>query len=82
VIKQGSNGKKTSYVLYGCITCQLKSLWLRQEIEGETSGRQNEFWDRTRICSGRCEETDAWYLSTGKQLHGRIYVKIIGLSEF
>jgi hypothetical protein len=36
--------------LYGCITCQLKSLWpiVKGRIEGGTSGRQKEFWDRVR----------------------------------
>ena len=30
--------ERLSCVLYGCITCQLKSLWITEEIEGWTSG--------------------------------------------
>jgi len=44
-------------------------LRLRQEIEGGTSGRQKEFWDRARweTGPGRCDKMDPRYLSTGKQ---------------
>lgn len=33
------------------------------------------FWDRARrgrICPGRCEEMDVWYLNTGNQPHNRM----------
>ena len=55
---------------------------LRKEIEGGMPRRQKEFWERTRhgkIHPGRCEVMEPGYLSTGNQLGGRMYVKIIGL---
>lgn len=57
-------------------------LWLRQEIEAEHLGeRKNSGIQRWEIHQGRCEETDTWYLSTGGQPHGRMQVKINGLSK-
>jgi hypothetical protein len=70
--------ERISYALYGCITCQLKNLWPigKVRIEGGTSRRQKEFWDRARhvqeICPGRCDGTDTWYLSTVNHPHGRM----------
>ena len=57
-------------------------LWLWQGLEGGTSGRQKEFWDRARhgkSSTESCEEKDTWYLSTGNQTCGRMYNGIYGL---
>jgi hypothetical protein len=42
--------ERISCVLYGCIICQLENLWPigKGRIEGGTSRRQKEFWDRPR----------------------------------
>jgi hypothetical protein len=50
------------------------SLWLRQNIEDRTIRRQTEFWDRAiqEIHPGKCEKTDAWYLSMGNRTHDRM----------
>ena len=44
--------ERISCVLYGCITCQLKSLWPRQEIEVEHLGEKG-FWDKARRETGQ-----------------------------
>ena len=51
--------ERISYALYGCITCQLKNPWPigKGRIEGGTSGRQKEFWDRARGRSAREDVT-------------------------
>ena len=45
----GTGGERISYVCMDVAPVNNKSdgLCLRQEIEGWTSGRQNEFWNRT-----------------------------------
>jgi hypothetical protein len=60
--------------LYRCtITCELKSLWLRREIEVEHQEKR-EFWERRKWGDslGRCDKPEAWYLSTGNQPCGRM----------
>lgn len=55
-------------------------LQVKQEI-GVTPEKSKEFWDRARwgIHPKRREEIDSWYLSTGNQPHGRMWIKINGL---
>jgi len=57
--------------LYGCNTCQLESLWLRQEREAGHPGDREDSGDRARgeIVLRGCEQTEAQYLSTGNQSH-------------
>jgi hypothetical protein len=56
--------EKISFVLYGCISCQFRSLW-PVTWSGNGTGdnwEEKEFEDRARhrkICPRKCEETDA-----------------------
>lgn len=36
--------ERISYVLYGCIACQLKSLRFREEVEGGASRKRKNSW--------------------------------------
>lgn len=51
--------ERISYILYGCMACQLKNLWPigKCRLDGRTSGRQKGLWDRAR--QGRFAEEDA-----------------------
>jgi hypothetical protein len=62
------NIERSSCVLYGCITYQLKAygLWRSQKMEAGTSRRRKNFGREPGIgeSPGRCEK-NAWCLSTG-----------------
>jgi hypothetical protein len=49
-----------------------KILWGKGRIEGGTFQRQKEFWDSTRHGRFTLEGVARWYLSIGKQPHGRM----------
>ena len=79
---QGKGVERISYVCVDVAPVNNKSdgPGLRKDIEDGTSGRQKEFQGRARhrkICWGRCEEMDAWYLNTGNWPCGqslRLYI--------
>jgi len=50
--------EKLSWVLYGCIACQLKGLWLRQEVEvGHLEERRDSEIEPGRRFSGKmCQD--------------------------
>lgn len=76
--------ERISCVLYGCIACQLKSLWHRQEIEGGTSGRRknSEIEPGMGEFVWEYEEIEAWYLSMGIISYVTECRLIVRLSKF
>ena len=56
---------------------KLIHLELRQEIEGESSRRKQEFWNRDRH-SGMWKRTEALEVNRGNQPHGSTYNTVRG----
>jgi hypothetical protein len=73
--------ERTSCVLYGCITCQLKNLWPigNGRIESGTSQRQKEFFDRAR--QGRFAQEEVTRQTHATQAQVTSHVTECGLKQ-